>query len=145
MQTLSAAQARLLSCTRIRGALKGVMGTADAGRKMNSHVFVPSMLVGGASVAAWAYVRFPRAQPASLVAIVAHVCLSFLILTFAPVVAHAVLVAIPRPLSAVLVVAGVTAPALTYVLLSWVWLIAYILRTGRSGPRGGHPVTATGR
>jgi hypothetical protein len=32
-------------------------------------------------------------------------------------------------------------PLLTYVLLSWVWLIARILEDLLHGPRGGHPVS----
>ena len=31
---------------------------------------------------------------------------------------------------------------LTYLLLSWVWLIARILQDIGSAPRGGHPVSA---
>jgi hypothetical protein len=33
-------------------------------------------------------------------------------------------------------------PFLTYVLLSWVWLIARILRDIGGTPRGGHPISA---
>jgi hypothetical protein len=33
-------------------------------------------------------------------------------------------------------------PSLTYLLLSWVWLIARILQDLLRGPRGGHPVSA---
>ena len=33
-------------------------------------------------------------------------------------------------------------PALTYVLLSWVWLIGRILHEIGGKPRGGHPVSA---
>jgi hypothetical protein len=33
-------------------------------------------------------------------------------------------------------------PVLTYVLLSWIWLIARILQDIGGNPRGGHPVTS---
>jgi hypothetical protein len=112
---------------------------------MSSHLFVPSMLVGGSILAIWAYVRFPRARPRSLKGTLGHLFLSFALFTFAPAVVHLGMVGVPLPVSVVLAVGGVTAPVLTYALLSWVWLLAYILKAGSSGPRGGHPVTATGR
>jgi hypothetical protein len=41
------------------------------------------------------------------------------------------------------VVLALLIPVLTYVLLSWVWLIARILHDLLGGtPRGGHPVSA---
>jgi hypothetical protein len=40
------------------------------------------------------------------------------------------------------VVLSLLIPALTYVLLSWIWLIARLLHDVFGGkPRGGHPVT----
>jgi hypothetical protein len=112
---------------------------------MSSQLFVPSMLLGGGVLALWAYVRLPRARPRSLKGTVGHLVLAFVLFTLAPALVHAGMVALPRPLSVVVVVGAVTAPVLSYALLSWVWLLAYILKAGTSGPRGGHPVTAPGR
>lgn len=95
----------------------------------------PAMLIGLGAVAVWLHVRYPRLRPGSLARAVAHVVLSFGAFALLP----AALSALPsQPLVALaLLIVG-----LTYVLLSWVWLIARILHDLLGGsPRGGHPAS----
>jgi hypothetical protein len=102
----------------------------------------PAMFLGLGAVAVWTYVRFPALRPVSLVRAALHVAVSFL--------GFALLPATLRVLLPVLGSHGVRTAgaltllisALTYLLLSWVWLIARILHDLLGGtPRGGHPVS----
>jgi hypothetical protein len=101
----------------------------------------PAMFVGLGLVAVWAYVRYPGLRPVSLVRAAVHVAISFGAFMLLPTVLDFLLPALPsRPLQPYVVLA-LLIPGLTYVLLSWVWLIARILHDLFGGtPRGGHPV-----
>jgi len=81
----------------------------------------PAMLIGLGLVAVWAYVNHPRLRPGSLMRAVVHVILSFAGFALLPILLRVLI------------------PVLTYVLLSWVWLIARILHDMGGTPRGGHP------
>jgi hypothetical protein len=102
----------------------------------------PAMFIGLGAVAVWLYVRCPRLRPGSLLRAIAHVAVSFggfAVLPAALSVLLPLLSSHASQLSAALALLLVT---LTYVLLSWVWLIARILHDLLGGtPRGGHPVS----
>lgn len=98
----------------------------------------PAMFIGLGAVAVWVYLRYPRLRPPSLVWAALHVAGSFLSFALLPSVLHVVLPLAPSPY----VVLALLIPTLTYLLLSWVWLIARILQDLLRGPRGGHPVSA---
>ena len=100
----------------------------------------PAMLIGLSAVAIWAYFRYPRLRPASLVIAAVHVAVSFVGFALLPLALHELLPVLPSPGEAPYVVLALLIPALTYVLLSWIWLIARVLREVFRGPRGGHPV-----
>jgi hypothetical protein len=59
-----------------------------------------------------------------------------------PALLSVLLPLLPSPTSQPYLVLTLLIPALTYVLLSWVWLIARILHDIGGTPRGGHPVSA---
>jgi hypothetical protein len=93
----------------------------------------PAMLIGLGAVAVWLHVRYPQRRPGSLVRAVGHVAASFGAFALLPMT----LGLLPLRLYLALALLIVT---LTYVLLSWVWLIARILHDLLGGtPRGGHP------
>jgi hypothetical protein len=98
----------------------------------------PAMFIGLGAVAFWCHLRYPRLSPRSLVLAVVHVALSFGMFALLPTVLAILLPvdALPAPY----VVVALLIPTLTYLLLSWVWLIARILQDLFGGPRGGHPV-----
>jgi hypothetical protein len=101
-----------------------------------------AMFLGLGAVALWVYVAHPRWRPGSLLRAVAHVGVSFAAFASVPVALGLLL---PRlPSHVLLPYAGLTLliPTLTYVLLSWIWLIARILHDLGGTPRGGHPVSA---
>ena len=100
----------------------------------------PAMFLGLGLVAVWVYARYPRFQPGSLSRAAIHVAVSFVgfallpwgLRLLLPLLAHD-----QRPYLAL----ALLIPILTYVLLSWVWLIARILDL-LGGPRGGHRVAS---
>jgi hypothetical protein len=102
----------------------------------------PAMFVGLGGVAVWTYVRYPRLRPSSLLWAAAHVAASFF--GFALVPAAVSVLLLPFVHSHVLrlcLLLALLILTLTYVLLSWVWLVALILHDLSGGkPRGGHPV-----
>ena len=101
----------------------------------------PSMFIGLGVVAFWCYLRYPRLRPSSLVLAVVHVAVSFGGFALLPTALRFLLPAIPSPPQAPYVVLALLIPTLTYLLLSWVWLLARILHDLFGGPRGGHPVS----
>ena len=102
----------------------------------------PAMFIGLGVVAVWTYVNCPRLRPGSLVRAVLHVALSFAVFALLPMALTALLPLLPSRTSAPYVVLALLIPVMTYLLLSWVWLIARILQDIGGNPRGGHPVSA---
>jgi hypothetical protein len=99
----------------------------------------PAMFVGLGMVAVWLHVRYPSRRPRSLARAAGHVALSFVAFWL---LAQLLLLALPGVAShfaAASLVLAYLIPTLTYVLLSWVWLIARILHDLLGGPRGGLP------
>jgi hypothetical protein len=104
-------------------------------------MFEPATFLGLAVVAVWAYVRYPRLRPGSLVRAVVHVALSFAGVALLPLTLRLLLPFVAAPALRVSAVLALLFALLTYVLLSWIWLIARILHDLLGGtPRGGHPV-----
>jgi hypothetical protein len=99
----------------------------------------PAMLIGLGLVAVWAYVNQPRLRPDSLMRAVVHVVLSFAGFALLPVLLRVLIPLLPSQTSLPYVVLALLIPVLTYVLLSWVWLVARILHDMGGTPRGGHP------
>jgi hypothetical protein len=101
----------------------------------------PVMFIGLGAVAVWAYVNCPQLRPSSLVRAGLHVAVSFVGFALLPALLGAVLPLLPSPTMQLYVVLALLIPALTYLLLSWVWLIARIFQDIGGNPRGGHPVS----
>jgi hypothetical protein len=104
----------------------------------------PAMFIGLGVVAFWFYLRYPRLRPRSLVQAAVHVALSFGAFALLPVMLGLLLPITVSAAQAVYVVLVLLIPSLTYLLLSWVWLLARILRDLFGGPRGGHPIQGEG-
>jgi hypothetical protein len=103
----------------------------------------PAMFIGLGLVAVWAYLRYPGLRPCSLVRAAVHVALSFVAFALLPTTLSLLLPAVSAHELAPYVVLALLIPSLTYVLLSWVWLIARVLHDlFGDTPRGGHPVSA---
>jgi hypothetical protein len=100
----------------------------------------PAMFLGLGVVAVWAYVNYPGLRPRSLIVAIVHVVVSFAGFALLPVLLSVVLPVLPKRASQPYVVLLLLIPALTYLFLSWVWLIGRILQELFRGPRGGHPV-----
>lgn len=102
----------------------------------------PAMFIGLGVVAAWMHVRFPALRPGSLIRSVVQVILSFGAFALLPAVLS---VALPLLSSHELRIAATLAllmGGMTYLLLSWAWLIGRIVHDLFGGkPRGGHPVS----
>lgn len=101
------------------------------------------MFIGLGSVAVWTYLRFPHLRPGSLLRAILHVAVAFGAFATLPTVLGLLLPVAPSPAQAPYVVLALLLPTLTYVLLSWVWLLARILHDlGGGTPRGGHPASS---
>jgi len=103
----------------------------------------PAMFIGLGAVAVWAYVRYPRLRPGSLVRAALHVAVAFVAFAWLPFTLSVLLPFVPTAAGPYLVLA-LLFPTLAYVLLSWVWLIGRILNELFRGPRGGHPAATEG-
>jgi ABC-type branched-subunit amino acid transport system permease subunit len=101
----------------------------------------PAMFIGLGAVAVWAYVNYPRLRPGSLIRAVVHVIVAFVGFALLPALLSVLLPLLPSRAAQPYVVLALLIPVLTYVLLSWVWLIARILQEIGGTPRGGHPVS----
>jgi hypothetical protein len=101
----------------------------------------PAMFIGLGLVAVWFHVRYPRLRPGSLVRAIVHVAVSFGVFSLLPNILDWLLPLFSAHAAQMLAALGLLIATLTYVLLSWVWLIARILHDLLGGtPRGGHPV-----
>jgi hypothetical protein len=101
----------------------------------------PAMFIGLGAVAVWTHVNYPRLRPGSLLWAIVHVAVSFAGFALLPAVLSFLLPLLSVPSSQPYVVLALLIPVLTYLLLSWVWLIARILHDIGGNPRGGHPVS----
>lgn len=101
----------------------------------------PAMFVGLGLVAVWAYFRYPGIRPGSLVLAAVHVAVSFGAFALLPATLSFLLPFLPSHALQPGVVLALLIPSLTYVLLSWIWLLARLFSDLSGGkPRGGHPV-----
>jgi hypothetical protein len=101
----------------------------------------PAMFIGLGLVAVWVYVNHPRLRPGSLSRAIVHVIVSFSGFALLPTLLRVVLPLLPSATPLPYVVLALLIPVLTYVLLSWMWLIARILHDIGGTPRGGHPAS----
>ena len=101
----------------------------------------PAMIIGLGLVAVWAYVNCPRLRPGSLIRAVFHVIIAFSAFALLPALLGVVVPLLPSTTSQPYVVLTLLIPVMTYLLLSWVWLIARILHDIGGNPRGGHPIS----
>ena len=101
----------------------------------------PAMFIGLGAVAVWTHVNYPRLRPGSLLRAIVHVAVSFAAFALLPTVLSVLLPLLPVRSVLPYFVLALLIPIFTYLLLSWVWLIARILQDIGSNPRGGHPVT----
>jgi cellulose synthase/poly-beta-1,6-N-acetylglucosamine synthase-like glycosyltransferase len=103
----------------------------------------PAMFLGLGAVAFWLYVRCPRLRPNSILRAAVHVAASFLAFVLLPTALGRLLPLVPSHVLQQEVVLALLLPLFTYVLLSWIWLIARVLHDLFGGkPRGGHPVSS---
>ena len=105
-------------------------------------ILEPATLLGLGMVAVWVWVRYPRLRPSSLMRAIVHVALSFCLFALLPYVISPVLNAVGKPFGPALFVLLLLVPTLTYVLFSWLGLMAKLHDLADSKPRGGHPVRA---
>jgi hypothetical protein len=112
-------------------------------RQEMDEMFEPATFLGLAALAIWAYVRYPRLRPHSLVWAAFHVAVSFIAFSLLPQTLSLLMPLGPSPSARLLVGLALLIPELTYVMLSWVWLIARIVELLGGTPRGGHPATNT--
>jgi hypothetical protein len=101
----------------------------------------PAMLIGLGAVVVWTHVNHPGLRPGSLLRAIVHVALSFVGFALLPMALSVLLPLLSSRTSQPYVVLALLIPALTYLLLSWIWLIARVLDDISGNPRAGHPVS----
>ena len=105
-------------------------------------MFETAMLLGLGAVAVWTRFRFPRLRPSSLVLAFLHVGVSLGVFVLVPAALALLLPLATSHAELAFIALALLIPSLTYLLLSWVWLVEWIIRYLHRGPRGGHPVSA---
>jgi hypothetical protein len=105
-------------------------------------ILEPATLLGLGVVAVWVWMRYPRLRPSSLVRAMVHVALSFCLFALLPYLIRPCLDALGKPFGPFLFIVLLLVPTLTYVLFSWLCLMAKLHDMADSKPRGGHPVRA---
>ena len=113
---------------------------ADTSTMPLHELFGPIAFGSIAVLALWAYVRWPRLRPATLARAAVNVAVSFVSFAATPMIVTTVMHETPGRLAVVVAIGGILVPSLTYVFLSWIWLLARIVEGTDSGPRGGLPV-----
>jgi hypothetical protein len=103
----------------------------------------PLTLLGLGAVAVWVWVRCPRLRPGTIRRAMAHVAASFGAFALLPYSISPWLGALGKPLGPALFVVMLLIPTLTYVLFSWLGLMAKLHDLADSTPRGGHTVRGT--
>lgn len=100
----------------------------------------PAMLIGLGAVAVWTHQRFPRLRPGSLLRAAVQVAVSFGAFALLPPLLGLALPLLSSHALRLSVTLALLIAGLTYLLLTWVWLIARLLHDLHGGtPRGGHP------
>ena len=101
----------------------------------------PAMFIGLGAVALWTHVRFPCVRPRSILGAALRVAASFGVFALLPT-ALGLLLRIAPPSQGRFLALAVLIPSLTWVFLTWVWLLARILQDLSGGnPGGGHPAS----
>jgi hypothetical protein len=108
-------------------------------------ILEPVTLLGLGMVAVWVWVRYPRLRPRSIMCAMVHVGASFFLFGLLPYLIAPSLSAFGKPLGPFLFVVVLLVPTLTYVLFSWLGLMAKLHDLADSTPRGGHPARADAR
>jgi hypothetical protein len=99
-----------------------------------------AMLAGAGAISAWILARSPAGRPRTLNRVCAHFVLSFGVFHLVPPSALFLARTLPHAAATVLDVAVVTLPALVYVCLSWLWVLAYLRDALPGRPGGGRLV-----
>ena len=97
----------------------------------------PAMFIGLGAVAVWTHVNYPRLRPSSLLRAIVHVAVSFGAFALLPTMLSFLLPLLPVRSAQPYVALALLISVFTYLLLSWVWLIARILHDIGGTPRGG--------
>jgi hypothetical protein len=105
-------------------------------------MFETAMLLGLGAVAVWTRFRFPRLRPSSLLVTFVHVGTSLGVFVLVPAALGVLLPLATSRAEVAFSALALLIPTLTYLLLSWVWLVEWVIRYLHRGPRGGHPVSA---
>ena len=87
-----------------------------------------ALLLGSAGLALWTYARFTARTPSDWRLVLAHLALSAIVLMALAPAAMRVALEQPLPASGVVAVLAIALPALTYMFLASLWLLAL---TGR--------------
>jgi hypothetical protein len=103
-------------------------------------ILEPATFAGLGVVALWLYLRFPRLRPQTIKRAMAHVAVSFALFALLPYLVDVFTASLPKVVAIFVFFAFLLLPVLTYVLFSWIGLIAKIHDLADSTPRGGHRV-----
>jgi hypothetical protein len=99
-------------------------------------VYTPLFLAGAVSLALWAHVRVGRLAPEKARGCLLHAGVALVLCRVISPIAGGMLTGTGRPELRFIAVIGVALPALTYALLSFIWLIVMIQGTMRRGTLG---------
>jgi hypothetical protein len=94
--------------------------------QLSPHVMLALLGLGATAIAAWFFVRYPKAAPADVGRLLAHLILAAMIIQF--VVPTAMGRTGGSQVSTLAGIFGVGFPALVYCMLTGLWLLAWATR-----------------
>jgi hypothetical protein len=107
---------------------------------MTPQIFTLSAISGSLVLAIWVFACLPRLRPSTLKVAVVNVVASFAVFHLGPTLIVVCGHVAPPLVAVAMAVALVTLPLLTYMYVSWIWLLGVIAKHLSGRPRGGHLV-----
>ena len=105
---------------------------------MARDLLIGLIVVVGAALALWSYTYFASRRPRGFGRAAAHVILAYFVFHTAKPAVRLTVAHVPHPFAMIITLAVITLPAMTYLLLTWLWLLACV-QDKMGGPSGGHP------
>lgn len=105
---------------------------------MARDLLIGLIVVAGAALALWSYTYFASRRPRGFRRAAAHVIAAYFVIHSAKPAVKLAVGHIPHPYAMIIALAVITLPAIAYLLLTWLWLLACV-QDAMGGPSGGHP------
>jgi hypothetical protein len=104
---------------------------------MASDLLIGLIVVAGAALALWSFSYFASRRPRGYRRAAAHVIAAYFVIHAAKPAVKFTVGHVPHPYAMIIALAVITLPAMAYMLLTWLWLLACV-QDAMGGPSDGH-------